>query len=348
MTRLSASFAVLAFAIATTAQAGGPTAYAQGNFFIAKNKLSAVNYRAGNMLPLGTKVEVVKLSENEVKCKILDTGVEFEFESHKSLGKSARDLFKGFFSETDPAPRLAAVQKEFQGPIRAGEIAVGMTREMVLMSMGPPPPHKTVSLEASKWIYWQSKMAQIEVNWDADGKVESFGPLGKPEKKPFLGGIFEKKEEPKEILYAKSNLHHDEGTISWVNYQNGPIIPFNSKIEIVSKGSDSVKFKLVNEDKTYVFENDKRSGKDAWTLFTAVFAADDQAAALAKLSADDKKMVSAAEVQVGMSREAVRMAWGPPPPHMTPSFDSTTWTYWKTKMAKVAVTFKNDKVAEIK
>ena len=347
MSRHASLVAVLAFTVASTAQAGGPTAYAQGNFFIAKNKLSAVNYRAGTMLPVGAKIEVVKLNEDEVKCKILDTGVEFEFESHKSLGKSARDLFKGFFNETDPAPKLAAFPKEFQGPIKAGEIAVGMSREMVLMSMGPPPPHKTVSLEASKWIYWQSKMAQLEVNF-VDGKVESFGPLGAAEKKPFLGGIFEKKEEPKEMMFAKANLHHDEGTVSWVNYQNGPIIPFNSKIEIVSKGGDSVKFKIVNEDKTYTFENDKRSGKDAWSLFTQVFAAEDQAAALAKLSADDKKMVSAAEVQPGMSREAVRMAWGPPPPHATPSFDSTTWTYWKTKMVKVAVTFKNDKVAEIK
>lgn len=349
MSRLASLFAVVAFGVATSASAAGPTVYAQGNFFVAKNKLSAVNYRAGTLLPVGAKVEVVKQSEDEVKCKILDTGVEFEFESHKSLGKTARDLFKGFFNDTDPAPKLAAFPKEYQGPIRAGEIAVGMTREMVLMSMGPPPPHKTVSLEASKWIYWQSKMAQIEVNWDADGKVESFGPLGKAEKKPFLGGLFEKKpEEPKEVLFAKSNLHHEEGTISWVNYQVGPIIPFNSKVEIVSKGSDSVKFKIVGEDKTFVFENDKRSGKDVWTLFTQVFATDDQAGALAKLSAEDKKMVSAAEVQVGMSREAVRMAWGPPPPHATPSFDSTVWTYWKTKMVKVAVTFKNDKVAEIK
>ena len=52
------------------------------------------------------------------------------------LGKTAADLFKNFFGETDPMPKLASFPKEFQGPVRAGEIAVGMTREMVLMSMG--------------------------------------------------------------------------------------------------------------------------------------------------------------------------------------------------------------------
>lgn len=332
----------------TAASANAETAFAQGNFFLAKNSLSAVNYRAGTMIPLGTRVEVVKASENEVKCKIVDSGVDFEFVSHKSLGKSARDLFKGFFGPDDPAPRLAKLPADQQRLVRAGELMVGMSREAVLLSMGPPPPHKTVSLEAPKWIYWKSKMAQIEVNFDDKGLVSSFGEPGKAESKPFLGGLFEKKEEPKEMLYAKSNLHHEEGVLSWVNYQTGPVIPFNSKIEVVSKGSESVKFKIVGEDKTYVFENDKRSGKDVWTMFTQVFAAEDQAGELAKLSANDKKKVSAVEIEPGMSREAARMAWGPPPPHATPSFDSTTWTYWKTKMVKVAVTFKGDKVESVK
>ncbi|MFO0596707.1 MAG: hypothetical protein U0228_15425 [Myxococcaceae bacterium] len=346
MSRLALT-AVLAVGFASTAQAG-QIVYAQGNFFLAKNSLSAVNYRSGTMIPLGAKVEVLKTSDDEVKCKVVDTGTEFEFVGHKSLGKSARDLFKGFFAEADPAPKLAALPADQQKAVRAGELTIGMSREAVLMAMGPPPPHKTASLEAPKWIYWQSKMAQLEVNFDGEGKVESFGPLGKPEKKPFLGGLFEKKETPKEYLYARGNLHHEEGTLSWVNYQVGPIIPVNTKIEIVDKGSSSVKFKIAGEDKTYVFENDKRSGKEVWPMFLEVFSPDDQDATFKKLVAGDQKMVKAAEVQPGMSREAVRMAWGPPPPHMTPSFESTTWTYWKTKMVKVAVTFKNDKVESIK
>lgn len=347
MTRPASLVAVMTLALASAAHAG-PTMYAQGNYFINKGNLSAVNYRVGNIIPVGAKVELLKLDTNSVKCKVIDTGVEFEFESHKSLGKTAADLFKNFFNETDPMPKLASFPREFQGPIRAGEIAVGMTREMVLMSMGPPPPHKTVSLDASKWIYWQSKMAQIEVNWDADGKVESFGPLGKPEKKPFLGGLFEKKPEaPKEVLYAKGNIRHEKNELSWINYQTGPIIPFNTKIEILSKGGDTVKFRVAGEDATYTWENDKRSGRDGWSMFTQEFAAEDQAGELAKLSASDKKLVAAAEVQPGMSREAVRMAWGPPPPHETPSFNSSVWTYWKTKLVKVKVTFKDDKVITV-
>lgn len=345
MTRHAVAVAVFTL---TAASANAETVYAQGNFFLAKNSLSAVNYRFGTMIPLGTKVEVLKASDKEVQCKIVETGVEFEFVSHKSLGKGARDLFKGFFAPEDPTPRVAKLPADQQRVVRAGELMVGLSREAVLLSLGRPPPHKTVSLEAPKWIYWKSKMGQMEVNFDDQGLVSSYGEPGKAESKPFLGGLFEKKEEPKEMLYAKANLHHEEGVLSWVNYQTGPIIPFNSKIEVVSKGSESVKFKIVGEDKTYVFENDKRSGKDVWTMFTQSFSTEDQAGELAKLSATDKKKVSAAELEPGMSREAVRMAWGPPPPHATPSFDSSTWTYWKTKLVKVAVTFKNDKLESVR
>jgi hypothetical protein len=149
------------------------------------------------------------------------------------------------------------------------------------------------------------------------------------------------------VLWAKSNLHHEEGTLSWVNYQHGPIIPFNAKIEVLDKGSSSVKFRVVGESQTYVFENDKRSGKDVWALFLASFATEDQAPALAKLTAAERSKVAAAELEPGMTREAVRMAWGPPPPHATPAFESSTWTYWTSKTAKVAVKFKGDKLESV-
>jgi hypothetical protein len=33
------------------------------------------------------------------------------------------------------------------------------------------------------------------------------------------------------------------------------------------------------------------------------------------------------------------MAWCPAPPHETPSFESSTWTYWSSRMNRVKVNF---------
>ncbi len=341
---------LLAATLLAGAAQAGPVVYAQGNFFLNKGKLSGVNYRQGTLLPVGAKVEVLKLADKQVKAKVVDSGAEFVFESHKSLGLNAIDLFKRFFTENDPTPRLAALAPEKQQLIRGADLATGFTRDEVLLSWGPPPPSKTASLEAPKWIYWQSTMGQVEVNFGADGLVTTFGPPEKPEAKPFLGGLFEKKDEPekpKEWFYAKSNLHSDEGKVSWVNYQHGPLIPFNSKVEVVGKFGETVTFVIDGQTTRYTFENDKRSGKDAWAFFLTLFATEDQAARLDKLTADEKQGVAAAEVQPGFSREAVQLALGPPPPHATASLASSTWTYWKTKLAKQVLVFKGDKLERI-
>ncbi|MFY2562883.1 hypothetical protein ACN469_35140 [Corallococcus terminator] len=343
MNRKNALSTLLAVGLLTTLTAQAEVLFSQANLLLNKNQLSAVNYRGkGLSLPVGTKVEVLKRSDDEVRCRVVDSGAEFKFVSHKSLGKDAVALFPSFFSAKDPAARIAALSPEEQKQVKAGELAKGMSRDAVLLTVGPPPPHRTLSLESKTWTYWSSKFSTFEVVFDADGKVVSFG--GEPAPAPAPAPA----PTEKVFHHATANFHFEGETLSWVNYLKGPILPFNTRVEVLDKGSSKVKFKVVETGKEFVFENDERSGADTWALFQAAFAPEDQAPKLETLSAEDRKKVSASEVVTGMSRAAVRMAWGPPPPHETPSFNSTVWTYWKNKLAKVKVTFdKDDKVASV-
>ena len=334
--------AVFALGLLTAMGAQAEVLYAQANFLLNKNQLSAVNYRGkGAAIPVGAKVAVLERDNDEVRCKVVDSGLEFRFVTHRSLGKPTNVLFATFFAEQDPAPRIAALTPEEQKQVRAGELAKGMSREAVLLTAGPPPPHKTPSLQANIWRYWNSKFSTFEVEFSPEGKVVRIGdePVAAPAPAPVV---------EKTYYHATANFHFDDGTVSWVNYLKGPIIPFNAKVEVLDKGSSSVKFKVVDTGAELSFENDSRSGSDTWKLFLASFALEDQAAKLEALSPDDRRKVAASEVEPGMSREAVRMAWGPPPAHETPSFQSSTWTYWKSKATKVRVKFgKDDKVAAI-
>ncbi|RKH56490.1 hypothetical protein [Corallococcus aberystwythensis] len=334
--------ALFALGLMTAMSARAEVLFAQANFLLNKNQLSAVNYRGkGVAIPVGAKVAVIERDSDEVRCKVIDSGAEFRFVTHRSLGKPINVLFSGFFAEQDPAPRIAALTPEEQKGVRAGELARGMSREAVLLTVGPPPPHKTPSLQGNRWIYWASKFSTFDVEFGPDGKVVRIGdePVAPAPPPPPV---------EKTYYHATANFHFDDGTVSWVNYLKGPIIPFNARVEVLDKGSSSVKFKVVDSGAELEFENDARSGSDTWKLFQAAFALEDQAGKLEALSPDDRKKVSASEVEPGMSREAVRMAWGPPPPHETPSFNSSTWTYWKSKTSKVRVKFgKDDKVATI-
>ncbi|NNC16192.1 hypothetical protein HRD49_10350 [Corallococcus exiguus] len=342
MYRKNVLSAVFALGLLTAMGAQAEVLYAQANFLLNKNQLSAVNYRGkGAAIPVGAKVAVLERDSDEVRCKVIESGAEFRFVTHRSLGKPINVLFAGFFAEQDPAPRIAALTPEEQKQVRAGELARGMSREAVLLTAGPPPPHRTPSLQSTRWTYWNSKFSTFEVEFGPDGKVVRVGdePAAAPAPAPVV---------EKTYYHATANFHFEDGTVSWVNYLKGPIIPFNAKVEVLDKGSSSVKFKVVETGAELEFTNDSRSGSETWKLFQASFAPDDQAAKLEALSVDDRKKVSASEVEPGMSREAVRMAWGPPPAHETPSFQSSTWTYWKSKTSKVRVKFgKDDKVAAI-
>ncbi|MBZ4421107.1 hypothetical protein [Myxococcus sp. RHSTA-1-4] len=331
---------LLALGLLTALSAQAEVLFSQANFLLNKNQLSAVNYRnKGALLSVGTQVEVLERDDDEVRCRVVETGAEFRFVSHKSLGKNASELFSGFFSASDPAARIAALTPEEQKQVKAGELAKGMSRDAVLLTIGPPPPHRTPSLGATKWTYWSSKFFTFDVVFNAEGKVVSYGDEPPPPPPPPAEKVYH---------YATANFHFEDATLSWVNYLKGPILPFNTRVEVLDKGSSKVKFKVVDTGMEFTFENDSRSGADTWVLFQGSFAPQDQAPRLETLTAEDRKKVSASEVVPGMSRQAVRMAWGPPPPHETPSFNSSVWTYWKSKVTKVKVKFgDDDKVASI-
>jgi hypothetical protein len=43
-----------------------------------------------------------------------------------------------------------------------------MTRDQVLMSLGYPPAHRTPSLSASTWTYWQNRWVTMVVAFEGD------------------------------------------------------------------------------------------------------------------------------------------------------------------------------------
>jgi len=49
-----------------------------------------------------------------------------------------------------------------------------------------------------------------------------------------------------------------------------------------------------------------------------------------------------------MSKEAVILAIGYPPEHVTPTLESNTWKYWRTRFATQLVSFVDGKVVDIK
>lgn len=65
------------------------------------------------------------------------------------------------------------------------------------------------------------------------------------------------------------------------------------------------------------------------------------------LSAPDRKGIKEGRVSNGMTKKGVRMAWGYPAKHRTPSLDDNVWTYWRNRWVMKSVTFSNGKVTRV-
>ena len=69
---------------------------------------------------------------------------------------------------------------------------------------------------------------------------------------------------------------------------------------------------------------------------------------LGSLGATDRKGVQEGRVLKGMTKKGVRIAWGYPARHKTPSLEDNVWTYWRNRWVMKTVTFSNGKVVEVR
>lgn len=134
------------------------------------NWISNANRIDKPFIPAGTPIKIYEVRKDRAKAMIpgapMWLGVDYG---------PAPQVLPQFLAQVaikaDPAPRLASYPAPVQRAIRAGRIAIGMTREPLLMAIGYPAADRTASLDAPKWTYRVDDDVVYNVNWDAAGRV---------------------------------------------------------------------------------------------------------------------------------------------------------------------------------
>ena len=150
----------------------GQSRYLCCNLHYENPKITDVNYQQGALVPLGTRVTITKVQKQ---------AATFEAPGFPPLtvvlkyGRGALNMdtfVNRLFVERDPKLKLKNVPKKTREMIEAGQVAKGMTRDQVLMSLGYPPAHRTPSLDSPQWTYWQNRWQSFIVDFDGD-KVDA-------------------------------------------------------------------------------------------------------------------------------------------------------------------------------
>lgn len=148
-----------------------------------------INYKYGNrFIPAGTEVSDVSVDHADNFDGISDElpSVTFTtvqdrkrytiyFYDRYHPGKNIDD-YVGLTFVSGPVEELTkGFSEDEMTAIEQGVIGDGMSKQAVLVCYGPPPEHRTRSLDDTRWLYWKSKREIIKVNFDSHGLTMDAG-----------------------------------------------------------------------------------------------------------------------------------------------------------------------------
>lgn len=154
-------------------------------------------------------------------------------------------------------------------------------------------------------------------------------------------------------FYTAANIWYEKPErILSTNYHKGALIPVGTKVTIEELRHWEIHFADENGLRFNIILVEKHSSREMTIekLFEQYFSEENplrEGGPFQKFSKDEKKNIKAGEIEVGMSKAAVLMAYGYPPSHRTPSLKSDMWTYWVNMFVERKVIFTDDKVVKI-
>lgn len=162
-------------ALAPIAMAQDPAGLKEGftccNLHYNGDWISDANWSINAMIPAGTPIRILSYGRYrafvEIDGKPMRLGQDYGREQ-ESLERFATK----WVSPKDPRERIATFPPAIREAIRLGRVVPGMDREQVLIAVGYPPTHQTLTLEAPVWHFWTTRTSRYQVIWGPDDRVK--------------------------------------------------------------------------------------------------------------------------------------------------------------------------------
>ena len=133
--------------------------------------ISDINYddKGMRIIPVGTPLKVTGYGHYRVKVDINGKKQAIGNDYSRDLKQEA--FMRRYVVADDPAAKIATFTKRAQLAIASAQVALGMTREQVIMSLGYPVSSENPNLSARTWKFWLSSFVEFHVTFDEDDLV---------------------------------------------------------------------------------------------------------------------------------------------------------------------------------
>ena len=156
-----------------------PTAaklYTKQNIWYEKpGDIYCLNYQKGEILPFGTEVINIDISNDSVSFTEKKSGRQFRIFFRKEMMMiPVEDYVKNLLT-TKTAEELAQAAKSKPAnfeKIHRGIVEEGMSRKEVLLAYGYPVALRTPSLTEDTWIFWDDELQSKRVVFKGDKVIQ--------------------------------------------------------------------------------------------------------------------------------------------------------------------------------
>lgn len=143
--------------------------YSKVSMWTEKNRIDGTNYSVGLHLPVNTEVKVLAINAKVITLEINGEKISY-LTSTKHTKVDSLAMIDRLFSKTKTnISKYSAATIE---NINNGTVAMGMTKEEVLLARGYPPFSATAGVKANRWKYWRNRWVTALVTFK-DGKVSA-------------------------------------------------------------------------------------------------------------------------------------------------------------------------------
>lgn len=151
--------------------------------------------------------------------------------------------------------------------------------------------------------------------------------------------------------YTKANIWYEKPEKVISIYHKGAKIPVGTKVRIISQRGDTIRFALESGLEISLINIKEYTTVGLKEFFGEYFSETDVLApgtAFSRFSKEEQENIKKGELAAGMSKEAVVMAYGRSPAHMTPNLNSDIWVYWRGRFINFHAYFENNKLVSMK
>ncbi len=148
------------------------TMYTQVSMWTERNRIVGTNYALGMHIPVNTEVKILDMNAKVIVFEYEGQKIKYEVYT-KYTRVDAGTMLDRLFSASKVD--LSVHSSDVVENINKGLVAVGMTKDEVLLARGYPPFHMTKGVEANTWKYWRHRFATALVLFENDSVVEIKG-----------------------------------------------------------------------------------------------------------------------------------------------------------------------------